>query len=231
MTFSTSDYTLAAILSIITEDNQLHPVVFHSRSFSASELNYDVHDKELFAIYEVFHIWRHYLEGSAAPIDVVTDHKNLKYFATTKLLNHRQAWWSKFLSQFNLIIHFHPRKLGTKSNALTCHWDVYLKEGGSNYATVNLQNLKPIFSQEQLAMSLCTTKLYSTTVLGAYVIDIDQLTEDIQSAYPHDPVSAAQLPTPSAPKWSLSADGVLLLNNRIYIPDHDDLNFESCGSS
>jgi hypothetical protein len=26
------------------------------------------------------------LEGSGLPIDVVTDHKNLEYFATTKLL-------------------------------------------------------------------------------------------------------------------------------------------------
>ena len=193
-----SNYALTTILSIVTEDNQLHPVTFHSCSFSASKLNYDVHNKELFAIYEAFCIWCHYLEGSAAPIDVVTNHKNLEYFATTKLLNHRQMWWSEFLSQFNLIIRFHPRKLGTKPDALTHHWDVYLKEGGSDYATVNLQNLKPIFSQEQLAMSLHTTKLYSTTVLGAYIIDIDQLTEDIRSAYPHDPISATQLPTPSA---------------------------------
>ena len=100
---------------------------------------------------------------------------------------------------------------------------MYLKEGGSDYATVNPQNLKPIFSQEQLATSLRATKLYSTTVSGAYIIDINQLTEDIRSAYLYDPISAAQLPTPSTPKWSLSVDGVLLLNNRIYVPDHDDL--------
>jgi len=50
----TSDYALAAILSIETEDGELHPVVFHSRSFSPTELNYDVYDKELFAIYEAF---------------------------------------------------------------------------------------------------------------------------------------------------------------------------------
>src|SRR6266511_41301 len=75
-------------------------------------------------------------------------------------------------------------------------------------------------------MSLRTTKLYSTAVSGAYIIDINQLTEDIRSAYLHDPVSATQLPTPSAPKWSLSMDGVLLLNNRIYVLDHDDLRLQ-----
>ena len=86
-----SNYALTAILSIVMEDDQLHPVTFHSRSFSTSELNYDVHNKELFAIYEAFCIWRHYLKGSAAPIDIITDHKNLEYFATTKLLNHCQV--------------------------------------------------------------------------------------------------------------------------------------------
>jgi len=81
-----SDYALAAILSIMTKDNEIHPVAFHSRTFSAPELNYNIHDKELLAIFEVFKIWQHYLEGSASPIDVVMDHKNLEYFSTIKIL-------------------------------------------------------------------------------------------------------------------------------------------------
>ena len=67
-------------------DGELHPIAFHSQTFSGTELNYDVHDKELWAIYEAFRRWRHYLEGPASLVDVVTDHKNLEYFATTKLL-------------------------------------------------------------------------------------------------------------------------------------------------
>jgi len=86
-----SDYALAAILSIITKDNEIHPIAFHSRTFSALELNYDVHNKELLAIFEAFKIWRYYLERSASPIDVVMDHKNLEYFSTTKILMCRQA--------------------------------------------------------------------------------------------------------------------------------------------
>ena len=81
-----SDYALAAILSIINEDNKVYSVAFHSRTFTMAELNYDTHDKELLAIFEAFKIWRHYLEGPAYPIDVVMDHKNLKYFSTTKVL-------------------------------------------------------------------------------------------------------------------------------------------------
>jgi len=86
METNASDYALAAILSIMTKDNKIHFVVFHSQMFSTLELNYDVHDKELLAIFEAFKIWRHYLEGSTSPINVVTDHKNLEYFLTTKIL-------------------------------------------------------------------------------------------------------------------------------------------------
>jgi len=80
------DYALAAILSIINKDNEVHPVAFHSCTFTAAELNYNTHNKELLAIFEAFKIWWHYLEGLAYPINIVMDHKNLEYFSTTKIL-------------------------------------------------------------------------------------------------------------------------------------------------
>jgi len=106
------DYALTAILSTYTPDGELHPIAFHSRSFNPVELNYDTHDKELLTIFKAFKHWCQYLEGSRTLIDVVTDHKNLEYFATTKLLTRRQARWSEFLSQFNMVIRFRPGKLG-----------------------------------------------------------------------------------------------------------------------
>jgi hypothetical protein len=114
-----SDYALAAILSIHSSNGEIHPIAFHSRSFNPAELNYDTHDKELLTIFEAFKHWRQYLEGSGTPVDVVTDHKNLEYFVTMKLLTRRQARWSEFLSQFNMTIQFRPGKLGAKPDALT----------------------------------------------------------------------------------------------------------------
>ena len=81
-----SDYALAAILSTQDDSGEIHPIAFHSRCFTSSEINYDTHDKELLAIFTAFKAWRHYLEGSPTPIDMVTDHKNLEYFCTTKVL-------------------------------------------------------------------------------------------------------------------------------------------------
>jgi len=152
--FNYSDYALAAILSIVNKDNEVHPVAFHSRTFTAVELNYNTHNKELLAIFEAFKIWQHYLEGPAYPIDIVTDHKNLEYFSTTKVLTWRQVQWSKYLSQFNLVIRFCSGHLGTNPDTLTRQWNVYPKGGNTGYATVNPHNFKPILTQEQLAASI-----------------------------------------------------------------------------
>ena len=107
-----SDYAFTGILSMQDDDSEICPIVFLSRTFSGAELNYDVHDKELLAIYEAFRSWHHYLEGASFQIDVVTDHKHLEYFATTKLLSRRQARWSEYLSAFNMVIRFRPRRPG-----------------------------------------------------------------------------------------------------------------------
>ena len=48
------DYALAAILSIV---NEVHLVTFHSHTFTVVELNYDIYNKELLAIFEAFKIW------------------------------------------------------------------------------------------------------------------------------------------------------------------------------
>ena len=135
----------------ITCSQEVHA---HHCTFTAPELNYDTHDKELLAIFEAFRVWQHYLEGSGIPINVVTDHKNLEYFSTTKVLTCRQARWSEYLAQFNLIIRFRPGRLGTKPDSLTRHWDVYPKGENSDYATVNPSNLRPMFTQEQISASL-----------------------------------------------------------------------------
>ena len=155
----TSDYAISGILSIRCEDGEIRPVAFHSRTLSMPELNYDTHNKELLAIHDVFRSWWHYLEGSGTPINVVSDHKNLEYFATTKLLTQRQAHWSEFLCQFNMIICFHLGRLGGKPDALTRRWDIYPKEGDMDYARVIPHNFRPVFSSEHLASSLQATYL------------------------------------------------------------------------
>jgi hypothetical protein len=53
------------------------------------------------------------------PIRVLTDHKNLQSFMTTKQLSRRQARWSLFLSQFNFKISYAPGKENVEADALS----------------------------------------------------------------------------------------------------------------
>ena len=217
-----SDYALGAILSIQLDSGEVHPVAFHSRTFTPPELNYDTHDKELLAIFEAFRVWRHYLEGSGIPVDVITDHKNLEYFSTTKVLTRRQARWSEYLSQFNLVIRFRPGKLGTKPDSLTRRWDVYPKGGNSDYATVNPSNLRPMFTQEQIAVSLRATQLLEPVLRATVIMDQEQLNADILAALPVDPLFIAHQKEPQ-PGWTVTPDGFFRHDNLIYIPDANDL--------
>jgi len=217
-----SDYALAAILFIMTKDSEIHPIAFHSRTFSAPELNYDVHDKELLAIFEAFKIWRHYLEGSASPIDVVMDHKNLEYFSTTKILTCRQARWSEYLSQFNLVIRFRPGRLGTKPDALTRQWDIYPKGGDNGYASVNPHNFHLVFTHEQIAASLRATILITPTLRVAMILDQNQLHSDILATLPLDTSISNHLLHLEG-YWSKDGAGFLRLDNRMYIPDNANL--------
>ena len=80
------DHALTIILFIVNKENEVYLVIFYSYTFTIVELNYNTHDKELLDIFEAFKIWQYYLEDSAFPINIVMDHKNLKYFSTTKVL-------------------------------------------------------------------------------------------------------------------------------------------------
>src|SRR6202162_5509434 len=81
-----SDYVSAGILSQHDDNGKLHPVPFYSKKHSPAECNYEIYDKELLAIIRTFEEWRPELEGAAHPIAVISDHKNLEYFMTTKQL-------------------------------------------------------------------------------------------------------------------------------------------------
>ena len=218
-----SDYAVASILSITCADGELHLVTFYSRTLTALELNYDTHDKELLAIFEAFQTWHHYLEGSATLVDIVTDHINLEYFSTLKVLTCWQARWSEFLSSFNLVIRFHPGKLGAKPDALTRRWDIYPKEGDSGYAWVNPQNLRPVFTQEQLANSLQATHLKFPVLRAVAIMDIETLHSDILTTLPSDPIAQAHVSDTAESRWSVDESGFLWLDRRIYIPDIEDL--------
>jgi len=76
---------IAAIISHIPpNDGNIHLITFYSCSMQPTELNYEIYDKELLAIFKAFRQWCNYLEGSAHLVLMLSDHNNLEYFTTTK---------------------------------------------------------------------------------------------------------------------------------------------------
>ena len=98
-----------------------------------------------------------------------------------------------------MVIHFRPGKLGTKPEALTRHWDVYPKEGSSDYASINPQNLRPVFTNEQLALSLRTSTLWLPALRGSLIMDTERLQADIVSSLQSDLTALAHLSNKADP--------------------------------
>lgn len=103
-----SQFAISAILSQLLADGespaQWHPIAFWSRKLIPAECNYETHDSELLAIVEGFKQYRHYLEGAAQAVQVLTDHNNLRGFMGVKQLSGRQARWATFLASFDFVI-------------------------------------------------------------------------------------------------------------------------------
>ena len=132
-----SDFAIGAELYQKYDDGR-HPVAFVSKKISGPALNYPVHDKELMAIINAFEEWQPYLSGTEDPVDVYTDHRNLKYF-TTKELSPRQIRWAEFLGPFNFRIHYVKGKDNARADALSRRPD---HKGNENSESA------PLFTEE-----------------------------------------------------------------------------------
>jgi hypothetical protein len=101
-----SDFALRAVLSQRGDNGRLHLVAFHSRKFTPVEINYEISEKELLAIVDSFKVWRRYLEGVIHTVQVYSDHQNLEYFTTMKVLNRCQARWAQELTGIDFKIFY-----------------------------------------------------------------------------------------------------------------------------
>ena len=87
----TSKFATGAVLRQADANGDMHPCAYLSKSFDSAQRNYEIYDRELLGIVRSLEEWRHYLEGSPHPIEVLSDHQNLTYFRTARKVNRRQA--------------------------------------------------------------------------------------------------------------------------------------------
>ena len=134
MEVDASDYATGGVLSMECKYGLWRPVAFHSKSLNKTERNYEIHDKEMLAIFRKLEVWRHLLEGTQFKFEIWTDHKNLEYFMKAQKLNWRQARWILYLSQFDFTLkHVAGTKMG-KADELSrrSDWKVGVDQDNEN---------------------------------------------------------------------------------------------------
>ncbi|OJD20433.1 hypothetical protein ACJ73_08233 [Blastomyces percursus] len=89
-----------------------------SKKLSPPECNYEIYNKELLAIVRCLEEWDSVLR-SVPKFEIITDHKNLKHFTTTRKLTERQMRWSEFVSRFHFTIHYRPGSQNSMADALS----------------------------------------------------------------------------------------------------------------
>jgi RNase H-like domain found in reverse transcriptase/Integrase zinc binding domain len=122
-----SAYGVGAILSqeggsTNPTDNKkprLHPVAYYSATFTETERNYDIYERELLAIMEAITHWRPYLIWTKEPFTILTDHANLLHWKSPRKLNCRTARWHGELQDYNFKLQHVPGKLHTAADALS----------------------------------------------------------------------------------------------------------------
>ena len=82
-----SKYATGAVFRQKDANGDWHPCGYISHSFTATERNYEIYNRELLSIIHTLETWRHYLLGSEHPTIILSDHKNLTYFQTAHKLN------------------------------------------------------------------------------------------------------------------------------------------------
>jgi len=88
-----SNFGIGAVLFQNLMDGWLLPIAYLSKKIQLAKMNNKIKEKEKLAIGKAFQNWKRYLEEAKFEIPIYTDHKNLKYFTTTKVLNRQQAGW------------------------------------------------------------------------------------------------------------------------------------------
>ncbi|MBW0537850.1 hypothetical protein O181_077565 [Austropuccinia psidii MF-1] len=94
-----------------------------------AELNHEIDDKELLGIVWALKYWRAFILSHSSPSEVLTNHSSLQYFMSSNILTCCQACWAELLSEFHFSITYHPGRLATLPDALSCQNNVYPERG------------------------------------------------------------------------------------------------------
>ena len=207
-----SDFALGSVL--LQEINgRLHPVAYHSRSFTPTEQKQDTFYKEMLAILDSFKVWRHHLLGAKHEVQVFTDHKNLTYLKDAVVVKPAHARWQLFMSQFNY-------KITHKSGASNHRADALSRRADYLFNKVPLEPT-PIFDPDVFLDALEPTNVDLFVSLS--LEDLPRLTQEdefVQRVRAYLENNHLNKPHPNVQEFRYDDYRHLLYwKERIYVPE------------
>lgn len=206
-----SKYATGGVLSQQDVNGNWHPCGFISQSFNKAERNYQIYDRELFAIIRGFETWRHFLMGSPHKVTVYTDHKNLTFYRAPQKLNRRQARWQLFLSEFEFELVHVPGNRMAIPDALSRRPDLCPDEDHNNEEITVLP--------DQLFIKALDTELQEK-ILHTKSKDL-VIVEAIEALN-----KGGTPPMKTALKDWKEENGLIFYKDRVYVPPDEDLRRE-----
>ena len=216
-----SGFAISGIISQL-HDSQWHPVAFFSRKCIPAECNYGTPDLEMLAIVESMRHWRHYLEGSRHSIQVLSDHKNLTTFMSTKVLNRRQARWAELLADYDFVLTHTPGKRNPADGP--SRRPDYAENPLPIGSLIPPQALRLLPSPSpppspSLSPSFTTSiNALFANLVGVHAAVVSNHRSQILASYYTDAIAQQHLSTPMSSNWSCK-DGLLLYKGLIYVPE------------
>ena len=188
-------------------------VAYASRKLKPHEQNYPTHDLELAAIVFALKKWRHYLYGVV--FEVYTDHQSLKYLFSQKELNLRQRRWMEFLEDYECTIKYQPGKANKVADALSRKVQI------SGLMVKEWKMLEEVSTWNPRLMQ-------QKVILGSVTLN-SSITERIKEAQSKNSLVqnwVNKVKEGKLPNFNLGSDGILRYQNRLVVPDEDELKRE-----
>jgi len=117
-----SKFAVGATLNQDYSDSR-HPIGFFSKALNPAECNYNIYNRELLVIIYALKQFYYFLLGACHKFLIWTDHQNLKYFKSLQKITLHQAWWHKFLQDYNFELEHFPGKSNTIADLLSWRKD------------------------------------------------------------------------------------------------------------
>ena len=85
-------------------------MAYYLKKHTPAKSNYKINNKELLAIIHYLKAWDTELQSVLKKFNIITNHKNIKYFVKKQRLNKRQIQWSQELTRYDYRIKYRQGK-------------------------------------------------------------------------------------------------------------------------